>query len=246
MNDLENLIGILIPGTFVTALVVERLFRAKELPRVRFWLAKGIVFFAIMGALNTVIPMVVARIVGDRAPFHVARLGLLPGALIAFLVSDVVAYFVHRFMHRVPFVWRWTHQVHHSAERMDLAGMSYNHPIDMLLSFGIPGLVTGFLGASSASLALAGFIGFLYAVVQHSNVRTPRWLGYFMQRPEMHGLHHERGVHAYNYGNLPLWDMLLGTYRNPAGFPESYGFWPGASKRLGAMLLGRDVGQPAK
>lgn len=244
MNDPENLIGILIPSIFVGALVVERVFRAKELPKVRFWLAKGIVFFAIMGALNTLIPMVVTRLVGDRAPLHVARLGLLPGALIAFLVGDVVAYFVHRFMHRVPFVWRWTHQVHHSAERMDLAGMSYNHPIDMILSFGIPGLATGLLGASPASLALAGFIGFLYAVVQHSNVATPRWLGYVMQRPEMHGLHHERGVHAFNYGNLPLWDMLFGTYRNPSGFPDTYGFWPGASKRLGAMLLGRDVGQP--
>lgn len=93
-------------------------------------------------------------------------------------------------------------------------------------------------------MALAGFIGFLAAVIQHANVRTPRWLGYIIQRPEMHGLHHERGVHAYNYGSVPLWDMLFGTFRNPADFPAEYGFYPGASKRLGAMLIGRDVSTP--
>jgi sterol desaturase/sphingolipid hydroxylase (fatty acid hydroxylase superfamily) len=246
MENLDNLLGMLIPVTFVLALVVERRFRAKDLPKVRFWLLKGIVFFALTAAVNAVVPMLVAWVVGRHAPLHLAGLGLVTGTILAFLVGDAVGYFVHRFMHSVPFVWRWSHQLHHSAERMDLAGLSYNHPIDMLLTFGVPGLAVGLLGLGSTSLALAGFINFLYAVVQHSNIRTPRWLGYFLQRPEMHGLHHERGVHAYNYGNLPLWDALLGTYRNPVTFPNAYGFWPGASKRLGALLLGRDMSAPAK
>jgi sterol desaturase/sphingolipid hydroxylase (fatty acid hydroxylase superfamily) len=51
-------------------------------------------------------------------------------------------------------------------------------------------------------------------------------------------------VHAYNYANIPLWDMLFGTFRNPPAFPERYGFWDGASAQMGAMLLGRDVGEP--
>ena len=38
--------------------------------------------------------------------------------------------------------------------------------------------------------------------------------------------------------------MLFGTYRNPAGFPEAYGFWDGASAKMGAMLVGRDVAAP--
>jgi len=101
MNDFENLVGILIPSTFVVALVIERLLRAKELPKVRFWLLKGLVFFALTGGVNAVVPLIVAHIVGDRAPLHLARVGLVPGALIAFLVTDVVAYFVHRTMHRV-------------------------------------------------------------------------------------------------------------------------------------------------
>jgi hypothetical protein len=79
----------------------------------------------------------------------------------------------------------------------------------------------------------------------HLNVRTPQWLGYFIQRPEAHAVHHTRGVHAYNYGSFPLWDIVLGTFRNPARFPtEAAGFWDGSSRPLGAMLLGRDVSTP--
>jgi hypothetical protein len=79
---------------------------------------------------------------------------------------------------------------------------------------------------------------------QHLNVKTPRWLGYIVLRPEQHSVHHERGVHAYNYGNLAFMDILFGTFRNPEGFSREQGFWDGASAKVGAMLVGRDVGEP--
>lgn len=115
----EDLINLLIPITFFVALGFERLFRAKELPKVRFWLLKGSLFFAFVGAVNSILPVVFLALIGEHAPLNLAWLGLVPGALLAFLVSDLVVYGVHRFMHRVPFVWRWSHQLHHSAERMD-------------------------------------------------------------------------------------------------------------------------------
>jgi sterol desaturase/sphingolipid hydroxylase (fatty acid hydroxylase superfamily) len=78
---------------------------------------------------------------------------------------------------------------------------------------------------------------------QHWNVRTPQWVGWIIQRPEAHALHHARGIHAYNYGNFMLWDILFGTFRNPAAFTDPLGFWDGASGKLGSMLIGRDVGE---
>jgi sterol desaturase/sphingolipid hydroxylase (fatty acid hydroxylase superfamily) len=240
---METIISILIPSLFVVGLILERAFPARPLPKVKRWLAKGIFFFLVTGAVNAVMPALVAMAVGNRAPLNLSGLPMLAGALIAFLVSDFIAYWIHRTMHRFPRLWRWTHQMHHSAERMDLAGMTYSHPFDTLLSFGLPGLAVGVLGVSPEAGAIAGFMGFLYAVIQHSNVRTPHFLGYILQRPEMHALHHERGVHAYNYGNFPMWDMMFGTYRNPETFPTQYGFWDGASSRIGSLLAGRDVGQ---
>jgi sterol desaturase/sphingolipid hydroxylase (fatty acid hydroxylase superfamily) len=79
---------------------------------------------------------------------------------------------------------------------------------------------------------------------QHANIKTPRWLGYIVQRPESHCVHHERGVHRFNYSDLPLWDMVFGTFRNPAEWRGEAGFYKGASSRILAMLLGRDVSTP--
>jgi hypothetical protein len=79
------------------------------------------------------------------------------------------------------------------------------------------------------------------AMFQHANLNTPAWMGYFIQRPESHGIHHERGIHRYNYSDLPLWDIVFGTFRNPKTFAGEVGFEWGSSRRVGALLLGRDV-----
>jgi sterol desaturase/sphingolipid hydroxylase (fatty acid hydroxylase superfamily) len=100
------------------------------------------------------------------------------------------------------------------------------------------------LGVSPGAAALAGIYGLFASLFQHANIRTPRWLGYLIQRPEAHGVHHQRGVHAYNYSDLPLWDLVFGTFRNPAVWLEQGGFYDGGSKRTWAMLFGRDISTP--
>jgi sterol desaturase/sphingolipid hydroxylase (fatty acid hydroxylase superfamily) len=243
---MELVLNLLVPVTFVLFLVLERVFPARPLPKVRFWLLKGIVFFVGVGLLNGIVPAVLASLLGSHAPVHLAVIGTVPSAILAFLVSDMVSYAVHRTMHNVPFVWRWTHQMHHSAERLDMAGAAYFHPLDVTVQIVAATVPTILLGLSPQGAALAGYIGFLFGVFQHLNVKTPQWLGYVIQRPEAHSVHHARGVHAYNYGNFPLWDIVLGTFRNPAGFVEEAGFWDGASAKMGSMLLGRDVAAPPR
>ncbi len=240
---MEIVLGLTPPVVFTLMLILERRFPARPLPHVRRWLLKGWIFFVFTGFVNSALPALFADLLGDRTLFHLRWLGVVPGALLGYVVADFFGYWTHRLMHTVQPLWRWTHQMHHSAERMDLAGMSYTHPFDVLLSFGITGLATVLLGLSPAAAGMAGMLGFASAVVQHMNIRTPRWLSPLVMRPEQHGLHHARGVHAYNYANVPLWDMLFGTYQNPQDFPDSYGFWDGASARVGAMLLGRDVAE---
>jgi len=80
---------------------------------------------------------------------------------------------------------------------------------------------------------------------RETGLRKPRWLGYLIQRPESHCIHHERGVHKYNYSDLPLWDMVFGTFKNSATFDREAGFYDGASSRIADMLIGRDVTSPA-
>jgi sterol desaturase/sphingolipid hydroxylase (fatty acid hydroxylase superfamily) len=132
--------------------------------------------------------------------------------------------------------------MHHSAERVDAVGAFYFHPFDTAL-FALASSGPGaLLGVAPEAAAIAGVIGFALAVFQHANLRTPHWLGYLVQRPEGHAIHHERGVHAFNYGNLALFDQLLGTYRNPREYSDARaGFWDGASREVSSMLIGKDI-----
>ena len=117
-------------------------------------------------------------------------------------------------------MWRWLHQLHHSAPRLDIGGSMMFHPFEMaaytLIQVAVLVLV---LGIDPVAAALVGYVSAFYGLYQHLNVRTPRWLGYLIQRPESHGLHHEKGVHARNYGDLPIWDLLFGTFVEPAALP---------------------------
>ena len=53
--------------------------------------------------------------------------------------------------------------------------------------------------------------------------------------------HHERGVHARNYGDLPLFDMIFGTFHNPKEFVGEVGFFEGSSRKVGPMLIGKVI-----
>jgi sterol desaturase/sphingolipid hydroxylase (fatty acid hydroxylase superfamily) len=44
-------------------------------------------------------------------------------------------------------------------------------------------------------------------------------------------------VHSFNYSDLPLWDMLFGTFHNPRRFEARCGFGEN-EHRLGTMLAG--------
>jgi sterol desaturase/sphingolipid hydroxylase (fatty acid hydroxylase superfamily) len=242
---METILPPLIPVLYVAFLVLERVFPARPLPKVRFWYLKGFFFFALTGGVTGAVSGALAKALGGLSRFHLeAYLGVVPAALVAALLGDALWYAVHRTLHRVPFLWRWTHQMHHSAERIDVPSSALFHPLDLVVMSVPPGLVAALLGVSPDAATLAGFLGFLLGTFQHLNVRTPQWLGWFIERPEAHSVHHARGVHAYNYGNFPIWDILLGTFRNPTTFTGPAGFWDGASKKMGAMLIGRDVTDP--
>jgi sterol desaturase/sphingolipid hydroxylase (fatty acid hydroxylase superfamily) len=79
------------------------------------------------------------------------------------------------------------------------------------------------------------------ATFQHTNIRTPQWLGRLVQRPESHSVHHGRGIHHYNYSDLPLFDLIFGTFRNPKELVTESGFEGVSSAQILDMLVGRDV-----
>jgi sterol desaturase/sphingolipid hydroxylase (fatty acid hydroxylase superfamily) len=239
---MEDLVPVIILGSFLAFIGLERLRPGREQPKVRLWALKGGIAFMLAMAFNGGIPVFFVEVVGG-SPLNLTSLGLWGIPLVVF-ASELANYWVHRMMHTSPFLWRWTHQMHHSAERVDMLGSTYSHPFEIILSVGMSTAVSWSLGIAPEAAAIAGLLGFYIGVFSHLDTRTPRWLGYILQRPEMHSVHHERGVHAYNYAGLPVFDILFGTFRNPQGFSMVYGFHDGASERIGSMLIGRDVAEP--
>jgi sterol desaturase/sphingolipid hydroxylase (fatty acid hydroxylase superfamily) len=82
------------------------------------------------------------------------------------------------------------------------------------------------------------------SIFQHANIKTPRWLGFFIQRPEQHAIHHARDVHQYNYSDFPIYDFIFGTYKNPDDYQGENGFYDGGSTRVVDMLMFKDVSAP--
>jgi sterol desaturase/sphingolipid hydroxylase (fatty acid hydroxylase superfamily) len=178
-----------------------------------------------------------------RPPWHesVDALGI-SGTAIGYVAITFIYYWWHRARHEVPFLWRWFHQVHHSPQRIEVITSFYKHPFELvangILSSAILYLLVG-LGPRAATLAvlLTGLAELFY----HWNVRTPYWLGFVLQRPESHCVHHQEGLHSFNFADLPVWDMLFGTFRNPRTWTSRCGFGAACEARLGAMLAGVDV-----
>lgn len=226
-------------------LVLDLVYGARRFATPRFWRIRAFLVTAFAFGLSLVVPMFWARVTAGRTLFDLTSLGTWAGAAVGILVYQLGHYWYHRAVHRSDFLFRWVHQMHHSVEGIDAFGANYLSPLDAFFFNSIANLVFfPLLGLSMEAGIVAGLCLVFAAMFQHANVRTPRWLGYLIQRPESHGIHHERGVHRYNYCDLPLWDIVFGTFRNPATFDRECGFYDGASSRIGEMLIGRDVTRP--
>jgi sterol desaturase/sphingolipid hydroxylase (fatty acid hydroxylase superfamily) len=213
----------------------------RALPRVPGWTLRALVAFAVYFLLSSYLPLLWGEALASLQLFDLSGWPLAASVAAGVLGYELGAYWWHRSMHRYAPLWRLLHQMHHSSERLDVVSAFWFSPLDMVTWTLLPSVVLALLGlpAQAATITLLT-ITFL-AMLQHANVRTPRWLGYLVQRPEMHSVHHARGVHHYNYADLPVFDLLFGTFRNPAGHVHETGFWPGASRRVADMLMLRDV-----
>jgi sterol desaturase/sphingolipid hydroxylase (fatty acid hydroxylase superfamily) len=245
--DAVDLIGLAVPLTYFAFLAGEKLWPARRFPPRKGWQWLGVGFLVLIGTVGAVVPLLLpVEWMAAHRWLDGTGLGPVGGALVGYFVLSGIAYAYHRSAHNAGFLWRGLHQLHHSPQRVDIAGSVLFHPLEMVVQVLMQLFVTVIvLGLDPVAAALTGYLAAFYGMFQHWNVRTPPWLGYFIQRPEAHCVHHRKGVHAYNYGDLPLWDILLGTFRNPREFNGECGFEAPGDRRLGAMLAFADANAAA-
>lgn len=138
----------------------------------------------------------------------------LAEVMLYFAFNALILYGSHRLMHRNKWLWA-IHKVHHSIKEVSLLRGFFSHPFEPLVNalfiavfdFGILGLNPTSVGRSSAIIAFLN-------IFVHSNIKTPRWLGYVIQRPEMHKIHHSFAHHRDNFTFLSIWDIVFKTFNN--------------------------------
>jgi sterol desaturase/sphingolipid hydroxylase (fatty acid hydroxylase superfamily) len=243
INQPENPVIVTILCIFVGCFILERAVPGWALPKVRTWPLRVLAINAVQLCV-----VLLAGISWERwlAPYSLLHLGqrfspLVCGAL-AYFIATFVFYWWHRLRHENDFLWLGFHQIHHSPQRLEVITSFYKHPVEMVVNSIIGSvLVFSVLGLSLEGAAMYTFFTAIGEFFYHTNVKTPRWIGYVFQRPEMHRIHHRHGHHKNNYGDIVWWDMLFGTYENPQHWEYSCGFDAEKEERLREMLAFKDV-----
>lgn len=239
---MNNLVVVCI-ATAAFFMLIERLFPARELEAVPTWWPRVILINAFYAGL-----VILGGYTWDKyfAQIHIVSLfedvSPLVAGLWGYFFLSFVYYWWHRYRHENPFLWRWMHQLHHTPIRIETITSLYKHPIEIVTNtFLTSTCCYVILGLNIQQTSWTLFFLAVAEYCYHVNIRTPHWIGYFIQRPEMHRVHHQKGIHKYNYSDLPMWDMLFNTYSNPVDQPEDCGMGIENEVKILDLLKGVDL-----
>jgi sterol desaturase/sphingolipid hydroxylase (fatty acid hydroxylase superfamily) len=204
---------LLMAGLFIP---LEAFFPARAVTPTRRAMALGAGLFVadtlLMQWLGVPVLDAVGSWVTAPATRSVAMVGLV------FVLSDLVSYFLHRAMHRVPLLWRF-HQLHHEATELSWLDAWRQHPVDFVLhgvAVGIPGVL---LGASLSDLASVVVLRKAFTTFLHANLAVS--FGWVLASPDFHGVHHSADPREYDTnfaGTFPLWDVVFRTVHREGAF----------------------------
>ena len=146
-----------------------------------------------------------------------------------FLLDDFSRFFVHRLMHKVPFLWSF-HQVHHSAETMTPFTIFRTHPVEGIIFLVRTSVVQGlvislFIYLFGNKVDLITIFGAGVGVVifhslgsnlrhSHIKIRYPKFVEQIFISPGQHQIHHsvEQQHFDKNFGvALAIWDLIYGS-----------------------------------
>lgn len=231
---------IVVAASAVLLIAAEQLAPGVRQPRVKGWIARVALLNAAQLAVVYLGAITWDRWLPQLQLWDSDALGAVPRIALGYVAITFVYYWWHRARHESPFLWQWFHQVHHSPARIEVITSFYKHPFELLANGVLSSLILHVLvGLSPANASVVVAITGVAELIYHCNIRTPYWLGFLFQRPESHRRHHQLGHHSNNYSDLPLWDLLFGTFDNPRHNPAECGFGGARERQLLRMLLGR-------
>ena len=227
----------------ISLIISERLIPDQSLPKVENWWYRVTLINLFQLGILMLGSMTWEKWFLSRSIFELRDLiPPLSGALIVYFVVTFIYYWWHRARHEINFLWLLLHQIHHSPQRIETITSFYKHPLEIFVNaLIIAGVSNVLFGLSMEGVAWVNLLTAVAEYFYHMNIRTPQWVGYFIQRPESHRLHHQLGRHYDNFADLPLWDMLFGTFQNPKINHCKCGFRPEREAKFWEMLIFKNV-----
>lgn len=141
---------------------------------------------------------------------------------LACVAAELFAYWAHRLMHELPFLWRF-HSIHHSPKRVYWLNAIRAHPGEHIFRGFISSVPLAVLGAPPEVLAYWMVLSRVGGLFQHANIDFA--LGPFawiFSIGELHRWHHSatRKEADHNYGDtFIVWDIVFGTRYLPQNRP---------------------------
>lgn len=223
-------------------LIAERTFPGRALPHSSGWYARSIGINLVQLGITLGIGRLWLPWLGDTSLIQLSQWNNpIAEGFVAWFTGTFVFYWWHRLRHENRF-WQIFHQIHHSASRIEILTSFYKHPVEIFVNSILSSIIIyQLLGCSLMGAFWFNFFAATGEYFYHANVKTPGWLRYFIQTPELHSIHHEYDVHSFNYSDIPIWDRIFGTYRDTRSFTPRCGFPEGAEQRFSEMLYFKDV-----
>ena len=242
-----SLASITLPSLFTIAATivffsVERIWPGRKLPHVRGWYIRAVLINLIQLGITLSLARLWYEIFGLSSVFNLSSWNIpaLEG-FVGWIIGTLIFYWWHRLRHVKGF-WQVFHQVHHSPSRIEVLTSFYKHPVEIVTnSFLSAFILFPILGCSMLGTFWYNFFAATGEYFYHTNYKSPKWLRYFIQTPELHSVHHQYDVHNYNFSDIPIWDRIFGTYKDATNFTNRCGF-PGKNEnRLFEMLYFKNV-----
>ena len=176
---------------------------------------------ALLTGLVSAVHEALLALVGPRTPMP--GLGGWPVAVqvvALYFGADFIYYWIHRAIHRWPWLWRASgHGVHHAFHQLHAAHAGVSHPFELVLLALPMVLLSTATGATDTALSAATLLLFVNASLAHANLRmaTPV-LSWLVTGSEQHRRHHSVVFEESNSNyacNAILWDRLFGTFGGP-------------------------------
>ncbi len=150
----------------------------------------------------------------DLTPFDLGSSWWI--VLLCFVLDDLRYYWVHRFGHRVRWVWA-SHVNHHSSQHFNLTTglrQTWTYTFTFMMVVRAPLILIGF---HPAMVLFCGGLKLIYQFWIHTEAinKLPRWFEAVMNTPSHHRVHHGRNARYLdcNYaGTLIIWDKIFGTF----------------------------------